>query len=268
MYSFANKICIITGAANGLGKALATLLHRQGAHLVLIDTNIDGLTTLRTMLENGRQSVVIYAADVSDEAAVAAIARDIQVLHRHADVLINNAAISISLPFEQMQTADHNRLFDVNYWGTVHVTRHFLPLLKNSPDSRLVNIISAFALMGFPGKTAYASSKAAVMGFSAALRAELASTGVKISLVIPPPMPTHIVSSGIYANPEKLLAENAFIRRNGMAPEKAAVKIVKGIKAARYRICIGPMIWWTDLASRLFPSLLSRIVMRKRFPFY
>lgn len=267
MYTFANKVCIITGAAAGLGKALAAALYREGAQLLLIDKDTEALAALSTAFDD-KQRVSVYAADISEEPAVIAVARTIQALYQHADVLINSAAVSISQPFEQMRSDDHQRLFDVNYWGTVHCSRHFLPLLKNSPDSRLVNIISAVALMGFPGKTAYASSKAAVMGFTAALRTELSGTGVKVSLVIPPPMPTGIVGTGIYVSREKMLAENEFIRRHGTTPEKAAVKIAKGIKAGRYRIRVGNMIRWTDLASRLFPSLLSRVMMRKRFPFY
>lgn len=267
MHSFADKVCIITGAANGLGKALATELYKQGAHLVLIDTDANGLESLRKTLKNNRQKIAVHVADISDEAIITTVAQAVQNQYQRADVLINNAGISISQPFDHMNSADHRRLFEVNYWGTVYCTKHFLPVLKNSPGSRLVNIISGFALTGFPGKTAYASSKAAVMGFTAALRTELVNTSVKTSVVIPPPLATNIVNNGKHINSDKQQAENKFLEQNGMPLEKAAVKIVGGIKAGRYRIIVGRTMYWSDLAARLFPSFLNRFIARKHFPF-
>lgn len=267
MYTFAGKVCIITGAASGLGKALATELYKQGARLELIDTDANGLASLCKTLGNDRQKISIHIADVSDENSISAVAQAVHRQRQQVDILINNAGISISQPFETMHTTDHRRLFEVNYWGTVYCTKHFLPLLKNSPNGRLINIISGFALMGFPGKTAYASSKAAIMGFTAALRTELVNISIKTSIVIPPPLATNIVNSGKHISKEKQQAENEFLERNGMLPDKTAVKIVRGIKAGKYRIIVGRTMYWSDLAARLFPSLLNRFITRKHFPF-
>jgi short-subunit dehydrogenase len=115
------------------------------------------------LLSGTEQKVTIHYADVSSERAVIFARLDICREHTDIHMLINNAAISDSQPFEQVDLKDYERLFDINFWGTVYCGKHFLPDLKDNSESRFVNVISDFALMGFPGKSTYGSSKSAVM---------------------------------------------------------------------------------------------------------
>ena len=149
-WSLANKVAVVTGSAGGLGQALARELHRRGCHLALLDIDYQGLVALKDALETGERRITIHPTDVAREQDVLSARADILALHGRVDILINNAGISISRAFGRMSLPDYKRLFDVNFWGTVYCTRHFLPELQQQPDGHLVNIVSDFALMGFP----------------------------------------------------------------------------------------------------------------------
>ncbi|MEJ7739589.1 MAG: SDR family NAD(P)-dependent oxidoreductase [Chitinophagaceae bacterium] len=269
MTDLTNKVAVVTGSANGLGKALATELFRQGCNLALLDINIDGLAKLKAALQSDYQKITIYNVDISQEQQIIYARTEILEQHQRIDILINNAGVSMSQTFDQLELADYKWLFDINFWGTVYCTKHFLPDLKRQSDSRLVSILSDFALMGFPGKTTYGSSKSAVMGFINSLRTELADTTVKVSLVIPPPLKTGLVINSKHIDDIKRKKEARFLERNGMPLDKAARKIISKVKVGKFRIVIGAMMFWIDFASRLFPTTLHRLIgnNKKRFDF-
>lgn len=166
-----------------------------------------------------------------------------------------------------MDLVDYKKLFDVNFWGTVCCTKHFLHDLKQREDSRIVNIISDFALMGFPGKTAYGSSKSAVLGFTNALKTELTDTNVKVCFVVPPPLDTGLVKNGKHINERKKEHEAIFLKNNGFPIDKAAKKIVKRISKGEYRIVVGNIMFWIDIFSRLFPTLLHQLLGKNKSRF-
>ncbi|MEO8405405.1 MAG: SDR family NAD(P)-dependent oxidoreductase [Chitinophagaceae bacterium] len=267
MRDLATKVAVITGAANGLGRALALCLYKQHFNLALLDIDIDGLTKLQRELSNNTQAISIHQVDVSNEEQIIAARKEILQRHQHVDILINNAGVSISQPFDQLALDDYKWLFDINFWGTVYCCKHFLPDLQEQPGSRLVNIISDFALMGFPGKTSYASSKAAVMGFSNALYTELNGTNVKLSIVIPPALDTNIVKNGKHIDEIKRTKEAEFLQKNGMSLDKAATRIISKVKAGKYRVVIGSMMFWTDLGSRLFPTWIHKLIWKNKKKF-
>ncbi len=238
MTDLSNKVAVITGSANGLGKALATELYRQGGHLALLDIDYTGLEKLKLELQTNEQVISIHKIDISQEREIILARIEILKQHNRIDILINNAGVSISQTFDQVEIVDYKWLFDINFRGTIYCSKHFLPDLKQQPDSRLVNVISDFALMGFPAKTAYASSKSAVMGFTNSLKTELADTTVKVSMVIPPPLDTGLVINSKHIDDNKRNNEANFLRQYGMQLDKAARKIVLKIKTGRYRIVV------------------------------
>jgi short-subunit dehydrogenase len=141
-----------------------------------------------------------------------------------------------------------------------------LPAIKKQKGI-VVNVISDFALMGFPGKTTYGSSKAAVMGFTHCLYTELAGTGVAVSLVIPPPMATGIVMQGKHIDAQKQLNEMRFLQQKGMPVEKAARKIADKIKRRKLRIVTGGMMQAIDVVSRIFPTITHRLIAKRKGTF-
>jgi short-subunit dehydrogenase len=260
------KTVVITGAANGLGKALALCLLKQGCNLGLIDIDNVNLNTLYKSIAGNQQKISLHLVDISVEANVQKVCAEVLTIHTTVDILINNAAISISQSFEQVDIKDYHRLMDVNFWGTVYCTRYFLPYLKHTKGA-LVNIVSDFALMGFPGKSTYSSSKAAIMAFTYCLKTELAETGVNISLVIPPPMNTRIVLNGKHSSAEKKQNEMLFLQKHGMQVDKAASRIVVKIKQGKFRIVVGRMMWGIDIMSRLFPTLTHKFIASQKDTF-
>ncbi len=269
MTEFKERVVVVTGAANGRGKALATEFFNQGCHLALIDIDFAGLQNLLAILNRKGQLITIHHADISNEESVIKTRLEILDTHKQIDILVNNAGISISQYFEHIDLVDYKMIFDTNFWGTVYCTRHFLPDLKSQNDSRVVNIISDFALMGFPGKTAYASSKSATLGFTNALKTELADTNVKVCMVIPPPLDTGLVRNGKHIDEKKRENEIRFMKRHELPLDKTSKKIVKQIRKGKFRIVIGPMMFCTDLISRLFPTLMHNIIgkYKSRFEF-
>ena len=223
-----------------------------------------GLKGLQRELAPFGRNITIHHTDISQEHHIIAARADVLRAHGHIDILINNAAVSISQTFEQLDLVDFHKLFEVNFWGAVYCCKYFLPDLKKQADSRLVNIISDFALMGFPGKTTYGSSKSALMGFSQALKTELAGSSVKVSLVIPPPLDTGIVKNGLHIDEIKRQKEADFLKRHGMPLALAAEKIVRNVEKGKFRIIIGAMMFGADLASRFFPTLLHFLIGKSK----
>ena len=264
-----HKVVVITGAASGLGKALATEFFKQGCHLALIDIDLTRLDSTKNELQTPGQTIAIHGADVSIEQNIISARKDILEAHQHIDILINNAGISISQLFEQVDLADYRQLFEINYWGTIYCSKHFLPDLKKQGGSRLANIISDFAFMGFPGKTAYGSSKSAVWGFTNALKTELAGTNVKVCFVVPPPLNTELVKKSKHMDDQKRENEVRFLARKGHPIDITARRIVNQIRKGKFRIIIGRMMFGIDFMARLFPTLLHRLVgkNKRRFDF-
>lgn len=259
-----DKTAVVTGAANGLGRALAIELHRQGCHLALIDRDGEALAALLGALGRAGPRVTTHCLDVSDEQAVAQARSDILAAHTGVDLLINNAGISISRRFAEMEPDDFSRVMAVNFWGAVHCTRHFLPDLRSRPGSRLVNITSDFALLGFPGKTAYGASKGALSSFTLSLQTEFGDRSPAVCLVIPPPMDTGLVRNNPHATATTRAREVNFLSRHGMPLPRAAARIVRGIRRGRRRIAVGAMMYWLDACTRLFPSALQGWIARNK----
>jgi short-subunit dehydrogenase len=264
MSGAAERTVVITGAANGLGRELALAFFKRGFRLALLDTDSPALARLKQQLVSGEQLITVHTVDIADESAVAPACKEIIRQHSSIDILVNNAGISISQPFEQTSLPDFRRLIEVNFWGTVYCTRYLLPALRKSPRASIVNVISGFALMGFPGKTAYAASKGAVMAFSNALKTELAGTNVSLSLVIPPPMITNLVTAGPHISEQKRQAEQAFMEHNGMPAQRVAEKVVKQILKGRYRIVVSTKVKAADLLARLFPGMMHYLIGRHK----
>lgn len=186
MKELAGQVAIVTGAASGIGRELARQLSVAGCHLALADVNDTGLKGLKEELDGACSAISIYTVDVADEHDVKKMVHDVIRDHQRISILINNAGMSISAPFQEVCLEDYCRLIDTNFWSAVYFSHYALPFLNQQEEACIVNILSQFAMLGFPNKTAYCSSKAALLGFSKALYTELYGTSVRISVVIPP----------------------------------------------------------------------------------
>jgi NAD(P)-dependent dehydrogenase (short-subunit alcohol dehydrogenase family) len=260
-----DRVGLVTGAASGIGRAIALSLARRGCHVALADRDAAGLVETAALLPAGVR-VSQHVLDVSDAAAIAALPAKIMAEHGRIDLLVNNAGVAIGGTFEQVSAEDFDWLFAINFHAVVRLTRAFLPLLKASDDARLVNISSLFGLIAPPGQTAYVASKFAVRGFSESLRHELAATPVGVTVVHPGGVATAIARNArppvgvdpAMAEKERVSFE-AFLK---MPPAKAGETIVKGVERRRPRIVVGNDAKFAALIERIAPvgywSILSR----------
>jgi NAD(P)-dependent dehydrogenase (short-subunit alcohol dehydrogenase family) len=264
------RTAVVTGAASGIGRAIATSLARRGCHLALADIDDDGLQRTAAEIIAAGVRISRHHLDVSDAGAVAAFPPRVTAEHAGVDILANNAGVALGGTFEQTVEADFEWLFAVNFWGVVRMTRAFLPLLHNSEEARIVNLSSLFGLIAPPGQTAYSASKFAVRGFSESLRHELARTNIGVTVVHPGGVATSISENARMAQSiskeevaERRERAKAFLR---LPPEVAGEVIVRGIENRRARVLVGGDAKGMAIIERLMPvtywNFLGRVFRR------
>ncbi len=256
-FALQGRTAVITGAASGIGRAIAQSLAQRGCHLALADLDEAGLAQTEAML-GGAVRVSRHQLDVADASAVAAFPIQVASAHGGVDVLVNNAGVALAGAFDQVAPSDFEWLFAINFWGVVNMTRAFLPLLKAREEARLVNLSSLFGLIAPPGQAAYASSKFAVRGFTEALRHELKATTVGVTLVHPGGVATAIARNSrlpASMNPAQAEARRRHIEALlKLPPERAGEIIVRGIERGQSRVLVGTDAKFASLIQRLAPA--------------
>lgn len=256
MKNLQNKVAVITGAGSGLGRALAQALASEGCRLALVDKNPAGLKETQALV--GESKAKTWVVDITQQDAVQRFAGEVEKEVGPADLVLNNAGIDsygrvLDAGYENMK-----RVMDVNVWGTIHITKAFLPQLLGRPESTLVNICSTWALKGFAGQAIYSASKFAVRGFTEALAMEHRGGPLKVVPVYPGGMKTQIQLAAIKEYPmsaeetKKTTEEmSAKLKSN---PAHAAQVIVSGIKKGKSRILISRDAFVIDQVARWFPG--------------
>ena len=263
----AGRTAVVTGAGNGIGRAIAVSLAKRGCHLALADIDEDGMVNTAELTRASGVRVSRHRLDVADRVAVAQFPDIVAAEHGGVDVLVNNAGVAVGGTFEQVSDEDFEWLFEINFWGVVRMTRAFLPLLRASEDARVVNVSSVYGIVAPPEQTAYSASKFAVRGFSEALRHELEGSGIGVSLVHPGGVATSIVKN---ARVPAGVAEDEIARRHKkyqkllrLPPEIAGETIVRGIERRQSRILIGSDAKVISLIARLFPVTYWKVLARR-----
>ncbi|MEU6672501.1 SDR family oxidoreductase [Streptomyces sp. NPDC046727] len=256
--SFKDKVVVITGAGSGIGRALAVRLTELGAHLALSDIDEKSVEeTAKMCAEHGRD---IWATrlDVTEQEAVTDYAHDVRAYFSTVHQVYNNAGIAYYGEVERQSFEEVERVLDVNFWGTVYMTKSFLPYLIASRDGHVVNVSSLFGLITYPGQSAYSASKFAVRGFTEALRQEmlLARYPVRVTAVHPGGIKTSVArSAGAAAGLDAASIARAFDKRLALhTPEMAAETIVRGVHEQRARVLIGAEAKALDLLGRISPA--------------
>jgi NAD(P)-dependent dehydrogenase (short-subunit alcohol dehydrogenase family) len=265
-FVLAGRTAVVTGAAGGIGRAVALALARRGCHLALIDVNRDGLDETGALVMGLGLRVSLHHADLAKPTSIAALPRAVRDVHGGADVLFNNAGVALAGQFDEVSEEDFEWLLSVNLLGVVRMSRAFLPLLKAAPQARLVNVCSLFGLIAPPGQAAYATSKFAVNGFSQALRHELKGSSVGVAIVYPGGVATGIARD---ARGQEGLTETQAAERRArmkrllkMPPEQAGEIIVSGVEAGRARILVGRDAKLAAFVARLAPVNYWNLLQR------
>lgn len=260
------KTALITGAANGIGKATATALAKRGCHLILTDINAQGLSATQETLQAHGVTINTYHLDVADEESIMALAQQLQTEHKKLDLLVNNAGVALTGTFEQVSREEFNWLFTINFWGVVWMCRAFLPLLRQSDDARIVNISSVFGMFGFPGQVAYCASKFGVRGFSESLRMELEDSHIGVTVVHPGGIATSIATNArISASPTVTQQQvdderDTATRFLTLDPAIAGETIIKGVERRKKRVLVGNDAKAIAMIIRLLPVAHWRVL--------
>ena len=179
--TFGGRVAVVTGAASGIGRALATTLARANARLAISDIDADGLNETAGTCRDFGAEVHQAPLDVADRVAVFAYADTVAAHYGAVHLVINNAGVALAGDIADLTIADMKWLMDINYWGVVYGTKAFLPHLQRADWGHIVNLSSVFGLIAFPGQGAYNATKFAVRGFTECLAVELAAAGSHIA---------------------------------------------------------------------------------------
>jgi short-subunit dehydrogenase len=262
-YVFAGGTAVVTGAASGIGEAVAHALARRGSDLVLLDRDAPRLAAVAAAL-GSQVRVWSRVVDLADADATTRVGRDVLTSHPRIRLLVNNAGVALGGRFDQVTLEEYRWLLDVNFGATVRLTHLLLPALKAEPGAHLVNVSSVFGIVAPPGQTAYSASKFAVRGFTEALRHELAGDGIGVTCVFPGGIRTRIAHSarvGSGVDPaEHEAARERFTKLLTIAPERAAQAMLSGIHRRRARVLIGSSARVLDVLARALPALHGRLV--------
>lgn len=279
--TFAGTKCFLTGAASGIGRATALRLAAEGAELYLTDRNAEGLAeTVADALALGARVPAHRVIDVADHDEVAAFAADIHAGHGSMDVVMNIAGVSAWGTVDRLTHDQWSRMVAINLMGPIHVIEEFIPpMLAAGRGGQLVNVSSAAGLVALPWHAAYSASKYGLRGVSEVLRFDLARYGIGVSVVVPGAVKTPLVNTVEIAGVDRGDPQvQKWVNRFGghaVSPEKAAQKILAGVKRNRFLIYTSVDIralyafkrvaWWPySVAMRQVNRFFARALQPRR----
>jgi short-subunit dehydrogenase len=268
-YAFAGGSAVVTGAASGIGEALATQLAARGSNLVLVDRDADRLGAVADTLRTAHPGLAVdtYVVDLSDDEATDRFATTLAVGHPETTLLVNNAGVALGGRFDQVTLEEFDWVLAVNFRAVVRLTHAMLPALKAHPGSHLVNVSSVFGIFAPAGQAAYSASKFAVRGFTEAVRHELAENGIGVTVVHPGGIRTRIAESARTGSgvsiEEYERGRTQFGKLLRMDPAVAADRIMAAIENRRPRLLIGWSAKVPDVLVRLVPGSYWTLVARR-----
>lgn len=206
-----NKIAIITGGAMGIGRGIVEVYLKYGAKVIVLDYNETLKNTLTELNIKYPGKINGYIVDISKKEVLEACLKEIEKTYNHIDIIVNNAGVCKLNTFENMSDEERDFHFDINIKGTWNVTKVFLPLLKKSQNGAIVNLSSVTGpMVADSGEVAYATSKAAVLGFTKSLAAELVDYNIRVNAIMPgyvkTPMVNNMANLSNEENPNSVIA--------------------------------------------------------------
>ena len=255
MKNLRDKVAVVTGAGSGIGQATAVALAKEGCHLALADIHQPGMESTAADAEREGVRVSQHLVDVAGRKDMERFVDEVIAHHDRVHIVVNNAGVSVFADFVEQSIEDLEWVLGINLWGVIYGCKLFLPHLMNEREAQIVNVSSTAGFFPSPKMSGYATSKFAVRGLSETLRIELAKHNIGVTSVHPGVINTNIPHATKYREKDRKQQESgaAFFARFGHSPEKAARKIVKGIKNNSQRVLIGPEAYAFDMIKRVFP---------------
>lgn len=253
-----NKVFIVTGGGNGIGRQVVLQLLSRGAQVAAVDLNDDALEETRTLARAG-DALSTHILNVADNDAVQQLPAAVEEAHGQIDGIVNVAGIIHRfVPLAELTRPELERIVNVNFWGTVNTTLAVLPTLRERPAASIVNISSLSALLAFAGQGFYGATKGAVKQFSEGLFQELLDTNVAVTTVFP-----GNISTNISGNSGVTMIDAGGRRVRATTPEQTAREIVSGIEKGSFRVLIGSDARLLDRLSRIAPKRAALLIAKQ-----
>lgn len=260
-----NKVLVVTGGGSGIGRELVLQLLAKGSRVAAVDIDASSLQETVDLTGSMIERLSTHVVNIADKEAVEQLPEQIIAEHGAVDGVINNAGII--QPFVRVNELDYEtieRVMNVNFYGTVYMTKAFLPHLRQRPEAHIVNMSSMGGFLPVPGQTVYGASKSAVKLFTEGLRSELLDTNVQVTVVFPGAIATNITeNSGLEQDMQPEDGESEPPSFEPMAASKAAEIIIEGIEKDRYRVLVGSDARMMDRLYRLHPRYAADLIFKR-----
>jgi short-subunit dehydrogenase len=254
---FRDQVVWITGASSGIGEALAVAFSREGAQLVLSARRAEELERVRQLCD-GPERHRIEPLDLTDADAINRAAAHLG----RVDVLIHSGGVSQRSLAMKTDLATERAIMDVDFFGTVALTKAVLPSMIARRSGHIVPISSVVGYVGTPLRSAYAAAKHALHGYFDSLRAEVAKDGVVVTIVCPGYIRTD-VSRNALTGDGSAFGKMDETHKHAMTPERCARAIVAGVAGRKREVVVGGKETWAILLQRFFPAIVARMVRMK-----
>ena len=252
------KRVLITGASQGIGRALAVEAARRGCKVIAAARKQDLINELVAEIQSVGRTCVGVAADVTTPVDRQAML-DVAVKNFGGlDILINNAGIGATGHFVDNDPQTMRDIFEVNYFGLCELVRSAIPILKTGEQPCIVNISSVLGRRAIPGRSMYSASKFAVAGFSEALRAELIRFGIDVTVINP-----GLTKTNFSQNMVERKAKHSLDHMRGMTSETVAVKTLNAVEKGKYEITLTAGGKFLVILNRIAPRLIDFVAKRR-----
>ncbi|HUP62356.1 MAG TPA: SDR family oxidoreductase [Thermoanaerobaculia bacterium] len=258
---FQDQVVWITGASSGIGEALAIAWSREGARVILSARNAAELERVRRLCASPDRHI-IKPVDLTDGAGIAFAAAEVLRELGHVDVLVHSGGVSQRALAVDTDLATDRQIMELNYFGTIALTKAILPSMLERRAGHIVPISSVIGYVGVPLRSAYAASKHALHGFFNALRAETHKHGIRVTIVCPGYVRTKVSENALRGDgtPHGQLDET---HARAMLPEEVAPAILRGVAKGKSEVHVGGREIQAIRLQRHFPRLVSRVLRVK-----
>jgi len=257
-----NKVILVTGGGSGMGRELVLNLLSKNAKVIAIDINQNGLQETVALAGTNKDMLRTFVVDITSKTAVEAFFEKAIAQFGFVDGIINNAGII--QPFIKVNELGYDaieRVMNVNFYGTLYITKTFLPHLLTRPEAHIMNISSMGGFLPVPGQSIYGASKAAVKLLTEALHSELASTNVKVTIVFPGAVNTNITKNSGLNVPAQSNTQHKSMKT--LSAAKAAQIMIDGMEKNSYRVLVGSDATFMDRICRLNPKFAAGLIYKK-----